>query len=338
MILLTGGTGLVGSHILYDLTVRGDKVRVTRRDNSNIDIVDRLFRFYAGEDANVLLDRIEWVNADLADYYSLEDALEGVTHVIHSAAMVSFNPGEAEKMLNVNSEGTANLVDACLEKGVEKLCFVSSVSSLGRHPADQEIDEDVEWQPDDNRSAYSYSKFRSEMEVWRASKEGLPVIVVNPSVIIGPVDWKRSSGRLFYSVRKGMPFYTGGITGFVDARDVAEAVTELIKSDVVNERFILNGENLRFKDFFSKVARALGKKPPFLKATEWMTEIGWRFNLVLCALAGKAPAITKDTARAAHNRSFYSSRKFSQKFNFTFRTMDEAVQNTARWYKEQFSH
>lgn len=337
MILLTGGTGLVGSHILYELTARGEKVRATRRENSNAEIVDRLFRFYAGDDAGQLLDRIEWFTADLADYYSLEDALDGVTHVIHAAAMVSFNPGEAQKMLNVNSEGTANLVNACLDKGIEKLCFVSSVSSLGRHPADQEVDEDVEWQADDNRSAYSYSKFRAEMEVWRASKEGLPVIVVNPSVIIGPVDWKRSSGRLFYSVQKGMPFYTGGITGFVDARDVAYAVAELIKSDAVNERFILNGENLSFKKFFTKVADALGKKAPFLKSTEWMTEIGWRVNLVLCALVGKAPAITKDTARAAHNKSFFSSRKFSEKFNFNFRSIDEAVQNTARWYKEQYS-
>ena len=219
MILLTGGTGLVGSHILYELTSRGEKVRATRRSSSKTDIVERLFRFYSGEDAPRLLGNIEWINADLADYYSLEDALKGVTHVIHAAAMVSFNPGEAQNMLAVNAEGTSNLVNACLEKGVEKFCFVSSVSSLGKHPSGKEVDEDVEWQPDDNRSAYSYSKFRAEMEVWRASKEGLPVIVVNPSVIIGPVDWKRSSGRLFYSVQKGMPFYTTGVTGFVDARD-----------------------------------------------------------------------------------------------------------------------
>lgn len=335
MILLTGGTGLVGSHILYDLTSRGEKVRATRRDSSSTEVVERLFRYYAGEEADQLLERIDWVNADLADYYSMESTLTGVTHVIHSAAMVSFNPGEAEKMLSVNAEGTANIVNASLEKGIEKFCFVSSVSSLGRHPEGQEIDEDVEWQPDDNRSAYSHSKFRAEMEVWRASKEGLSVIIVNPSVIIGPVDWKRSSGRLFYSVRRGTPFYTGGVTGFVDARDVAAAVSELIKSDVVNERFILNGENLSFKVFFSKVAKALNKRPPLLKATEWMTGIGWRLNLMLCAIAGKAPAITKDTARAAHNKSYYSSRKFSEKFNFTFRSIDDAVQNTTQWYKEQ---
>lgn len=333
MILITGATGLVGSHLLYLFTSKGEKIRATRRESSNIDEVEKLFKFYAPADAELFLSRIEWVNADLADYFSMEKALEGISHVIHSAAMVSFNPGEADKMLKVNAEGTANLVDACIDKGIEKFCFVSSISSLGRHPDGREVDENVEWQPDDNRSAYSHSKFRAEMEVWRASKEGLPVIIVNPSVIIGPVNWKRSSGRLFYSVRKGMPFYTSGITGFVDVRDVSEAVSLLITSDAVNERYILNGENLSFNDFFSKVAKALGERPPFIKATGWMTEIGWRVNHFLCALVGKAPAITKDTARAAHNKSYYSNRKFSEQFNFSFRSIDEAVENAAQWYK-----
>jgi dihydroflavonol-4-reductase len=334
MILLTGATGLVGSHILYTLSISGEKVRATRRESSNIAEVEMLFRYYGGTNAESLLSLIEWVEADLTDYYSMEKALEGVSYVIHAAAMVSFNPVEWDKMLEINAEGTANLVNASLEKGIKKFCFVSSISSLGRHPDGKAVDENVEWQPDDNRSAYSHSKFRAEMEVWRASKEGLPVIVVNPSVIIGPVDWKRSSGRLFYSVRKGMPFYTNGITGFVDVRDVAQAVELLTKSEIVNERFILNGENLSFKEFFSKISGALNKRAPFLMAGEWMTEIGWRLNSVLCAITGKAPAITKDTARAAHNKSFYSNKKFAELFNFSFRSVDEAVQNTVEWYNE----
>jgi dihydroflavonol-4-reductase len=332
MILLTGATGLVGSHVLYSLTAKGERVKATRRKKSPIGEVEKLFHFYAGDKADDLLNLVVWVEADLTDYFSLEDALDDVSYVIHAAAMVSFNPREAQKMLKVNADGTANLVNACLAKGVKKFCYVSSISSLGRHSEDKEVDENVEWQPDDNRSAYSRSKFRAEMEVWRASKEGLPVLIVNPSVIIGPVDWKRSSGRLFYSVRRGMPFYTTGVTGFVDVRDVAEAVLTLIKSDVVNERFILNGENLSFKDFFSKVAKALDKRAPFLKASEFMTEVGWRVNHSLCTLVGKAPAITKDTARAAHNKSYYSNQKFSRQFNFSFRTVDEAVLNSAKWY------
>lgn len=334
MILLTGATGLVGSHILYTLVSRGEKVKATRRENSNLEEVKRLFCFYAGHEADQLFSSVEWIYADLSDYEALEQALDGVNYVIHSAAKVSFNPREAQSMMRINAEGTSNLVNACLEKGVGKFCYVSSISSLGRHPEGKAIDEKVEWQPDDNRSAYSHSKFRAEMEVWRASKEGLPVIILNPSLVIGPIDWKRSSGRLFYSVRKGMPFYTTGITGFVDVRDVAEAVVLLIRSDVVNERFILNSENLSFKDFFTNVAKALNKRPPFLKANGWMTEVGWRMNHFLCAIVGKVPAITSDTARAAHSKAFYSNNKFSKTFNFQFRPIDEAVKNTAKWYLE----
>ena len=334
MILLTGATGLVGSHILYTLTAAGHKVRATCRKQSPLDETGKLFRFYAGNQADELLNRVEWIEADLTDYYSLEDALEGVSYVIHSAAMVSFNPHEAQRMMEVNADGTANLANACLARGVKKFLYVSSISSLGRHPEGKEVDEDVEWQPDDNRSAYSHSKFRAEMEVWRASKEGLPVLIINPSVIIGPVDWKRSSGRLFYSVRRGMPFYTTGVTGFVDVRDVSEAVLLLLNSEVVNERFILNGENMSFKNFFEKVAVALKKRAPFIKAGEFFTEIGWRLNHSLCVIFGKAPAITKDTARAAHSKAYYSNHKFSRQFNYSFRTIDDAVLNTAKWYME----
>ncbi len=332
MILITGGTGLVGSHLLYRLAAKGQRVKAIYRANSNRDEINDLFRFYAGEQADEMLGLIEWVEADLADYFSLEDALEGVTHVFHAAAMVSFNPGESQKMLQVNAEGTANLVNACLEKKVEKFCYVSSISSLGKQINGERVTEAVEWQPDDNRSSYSHSKFRAEMEVWRASKEGLPVVMVNPSVIIGPVNWLRSSGRLFYSVYKGMPFYSDGITGFVDVRDVAEALDLLMNSHVINERYILNSEHLSFKTFFTLAANAMNMKPPRFRVTGWMIDLGWRLNHLLCAITGKAPALTRDTAHSATSKSYYSNEKFTQQFNFTFRPMTEAIDNTAKWY------
>ncbi|MGQ1891774.1 NAD-dependent epimerase/dehydratase family protein [Thermophagus sp. OGC60D27] len=335
MILLTGATGLVGSHVLFSLTSKGHKVRAAKRETSDLGQVEAIFKYYAKENAAALLAKVEWVDADLEDYFSIEEMLNGVNYVVHAAAKVSFNPGEAGRMLKVNAGGTANLVNACLDKGVKKLVYVSSISSLGRHPDGKEVDENVEWQPDENRSAYSHSKFRAEMEVWRASKEGLPVIIVNPSVIIGPVDWRRSSGKLFYSVRKGMPFYTYGVTGFVDVRDVAESISLLLESDVVNERFILNGENLSFKEFFSKVAHSLNRRPPFINARPWMADIGWRLNHLLCLIVGKAPAITKDTANAAHNKSYYSAEKFSKRFGFSFRSIDEAIENTIKWYNSR---
>ncbi len=171
------------------------------------------------------------------------------------------------------------------------------------------------------------------MEVWRAAKEGIPVVIVNPSVIIGPVNWLRSSGRLFYSLKRGMPFYANGGTGFVDVRDVAKAVVLLMESDAVNERFILNGENLTFKAFFTLAANEMGKRPPFIKVSRMITEIGWRANLLLCLIAGKAPAITKDTARTAQTISKYSAKKFTNKFEYTFIPVKESIQNAVKWFK-----
>lgn len=333
MILVTGGTGLVGSHLLYYLVHRGDKVRAIYRDKRRIEDVKRIFGFY-NPDSLSFFENIEWVEADLSDYIRLEEVLKDIKHVYHAAAIVSFNPHESDIMLKTNTEGTANLMNACLYNKVDKVCYVSSISSLGKNADDELIDELVEWRSENHRSAYAYSKFRAEMEVWRASNEGIKIVIVNPSVIIGPVDWKRSSGKLFYSVKKGMPFYTNGATGFVDVRDVAKAVVLLMESDSVNERFILNSENVSFLKFYTMMADAMHKMKPFIKASKLLTEIGWRLNLVFCFFARKAPAITSDTARTAQTVSLYSAKKFSDKFNYSFIPVKDAVENTAKWFKQ----
>ncbi|MCL2074021.1 MAG: NAD-dependent epimerase/dehydratase family protein [Marinilabiliaceae bacterium] len=331
MILVTGGTGLVGSHLLFSLTTKGYKVKAIYRDKNRIVDVKKIFAFY-DSDFMTKFEQIEWIEADLCDYFTLEDTLKGVKQVYHAAAMVSFNPYESAKMLKINTDGTANLMNACLFNKVEKVCYVSSIASLGKQYDGGIIDETVEWHPDNQRSAYAYSKFRAEMEVWRTANEGINVVIVNPSVIIGPVDWKRSSGKLFYSVKKGMPFYTNGATGFVDVRDVVNAIILLMNSDTVNERFILNSENLSFKEFYTMMAETMNKLKPFIKATKFLTEIGWRLNLVICFIARKAPAITSDTARTAQIISKYSAQKFSQRFDYHFIPVKDAVKNTAKWF------
>ncbi|MDR2910419.1 MAG: NAD-dependent epimerase/dehydratase family protein [Bacteroidales bacterium] len=332
MILVTGGTGLVGSHLLYHLAKRGDSVRAIYRAGSKINDVKRIFSFYDTHSLS-FFENIEWVEADLADYFALEEVLKGITQVYHAAAMVSFNPHESKMMLKTNTEGTANLMNACLVNSIEKVCYVSSISSLGKQASGGIIDELVEWQANNHRSAYAHSKFRAEMEVWRAAEEGVKIVIVNPSVIIGPVDWKRSSGKLFYSVKKGMPFYTEGATGFVDVRDVVNALVLLMESDAENERFILNSENLSFKTFYTLMAEELNRMKPFIRTSHLMTEIGWRLNLVLCFIARRSPAITSDTARTAQTVSSYSAKKFSQKFNYSFIPVKKSVQNAARWFK-----
>lgn len=332
MILVTGGTGLVGSHLLYHLTQKGYRVKAIYRKKSKLADVKKIFNFY-NANSEQYYNLIEWVEADLSDYFALEAALQGVKQVYHVAAMVSFNPGESKKMLETNTQGTANLMNACIFCNIEKVCYVSSISSLGKHIDGGIIDEMVEWQPDDHRSAYSYSKFRAEMEVWRASKEGIQTVIVNPSVIVGPVNWKRSSGKIFYSVKKGMPFYTKGATGFVDVRDVAQAIVLLMESNAANERFILNGENLTFKEFFTMVAKEMNKMQPFIRASRLVTEIGWRLNLFLCFITGRAPAITRDTARTANTISAYSAMKFKERFDYSFIPVTDSIRNAVKWFK-----
>lgn len=332
MILVTGGTGLVGSHLLYKLLKKGEKVRALCRFNSCKESVKQVFHFYDVEKANTLYKQIEWFEGDLLDYFSLLDALKNVRHVYHCAAMVSFKPNDADEMYTTNTEGTANLVTASIDRHVEKFCYVSSIATLGAAINGHHIDESTFWQNDDNHSVYSQSKFQAEMEVWRGTKEGLNAIVVNPSVIIGPGNPDRSSGQLFKSVANGMKFYTPGSTGFVDVRDVTDAMIALTNSAASNERFVVSSENLNYQQFLTKVATAYQTTPPRQKAGKFIIGVGWRLERLRYFLTRKEPRITKETARSSQNRSFYSSNKLKEHLQWTFIPIDQSVKETVAFF------
>ncbi|TAJ13593.1 NAD-dependent epimerase/dehydratase family protein [Marinilabiliaceae bacterium JC017] len=335
MILVTGGTGLVGSHLLYKLLEKGLSVKALCRPESNTDQVKKVFSFY-GHNAIKLANRINWITADLLDYYSLSDALKDVTQVYHCGAMVSFNPKDAQVMYRINVEGTANLINACIEKKINKFCYVSSIATLGSTINGKPIDEETTWQADDNHSVYSQSKFRAEMEVWRGTKEGLKAVVVNPSVIIGPGEITRSSGLLFQSVRNGMNYYTSGITGFVDVRDVVKAMIMLMESGIANDRFLLNAENMSYQQFFTAVAKALNATPPKKEATPYMTSLAWRFEKIKYWLTGKAPRISKETAKTAHKKSHYSSKKIIDQMGFEFTPIEKTIEETGSFLNNNY--
>jgi dihydroflavonol-4-reductase len=335
MILLTGGTGLAGSHLLFELTASGKKVRALRRKESNHGILEKIFQWYDPLNYRQLLDRIEWVNGDLSDIYSLQDALAGVNQVYHCAAVVSFVPSERPFMLRVNIEGTANLVNAALYAGVEKFCHCSSIAAVGRPDKGSWVDESLIWKTSRKNSYYSISKFGAEREVWRGSEEGLNVVIVNPSVIVGPGDPNRSSARLFTTVKNGLRFYSSGATGFVDVRDVAHAMVRLMDHHVVNERYILNSENLSYRDFFEIIAKHAGVKPPFFKAGKMLSEVAWRLEKARSTITGGNPLITRETARSSNSIYCFSNDKIRQELNFEFRSMEDAAKNTAGFF-EQF--
>ncbi len=329
MIYVTGGTGLVGSHLLYYLSREGHKIKALKRPGSDSRRLEKIFSHYDNNPA-ALLKNIEWVEGDVLDYFSLEDSISEGDQVYHCAAMVSFNPSDHDQMMRINVQGTGNLVNACLKKDIAKLCFVSSIASLGRTSDGEVVDERVGWKTSRNNSVYAISKYNAEREVWRASAEGLKVVIINPSVIIGPGRWDQGSAQLFEQVWDGLKFYSNGVNGLVDVRDVAQIMIKLMESDIDGERFIVNAESISYQKLFNEIAVNLGKKPPHIKVNPLITEIAWRIEKLKYLISGKAPLITKETARTANARYYYSSEKLLNAINHQYIPFAESIQDTAQ--------
>jgi dihydroflavonol-4-reductase len=338
MIFVTGGTGLVGSHLLLALLQKGEKVKALKRPTSNIGQVLKTFGWYTTE-AEKLYNQIEWVDGDILDIYSLEPLLEGVETIYHCAAIVSFDPRERKNMIANNVQGTANLVDAAIQKGVKHICHVSSVSALGKTGNGDPVTEETNWIPSKKNSGYSQSKFFSEAEIWRGVEEGLDAVIVNPSIIIGPGNWQSGSPSFFRVIDKGMKFYTRGTTGYVGIHDVVEAILLLMENDVFdqakNQRYLLNTDNLSYRDFFSKVAYALKKPVPSILATRFLLELAWRLAAFTALFTRKPAQITRETISSANAVIRFDGSKITNLFGFKYRPIAEAIEQTAKIFQAQ---
>ena len=332
MILVTGGTGLVGSHLLFDLLSKGKKVRALKRKSSNIEMVRTTFAYYS-EKADELFNKIEWFDGDMLDPFSLEDALKGIKDVYHCAALVSFKKDDHKNMQDINIEGTRNLVNACLDADIRKFCMVSSIAALGSpEEGEDTVSENTAWSPEEKRSGYSISKFNSELEVWRGIEEGLNAVIVNPSIILGPGQWNKGSSQLFSTVAKGLKYYTKGITGYVDVRDVSRSMHELMESKIENERFILNGDNCSFEFIFKTIAKQLGIEGPTRYANKKMTGLAWRVAFLKRIFLFKEPGFTKENARSAHHVKYYSNQKIKEALGFEFIPIEKSIKDTLKHY------
>jgi nucleoside-diphosphate-sugar epimerase len=238
-------------------------------------------------------------------------------------------------MFQTNSKGTANLVNLCLEKGIKKLCHVSSIGALGESELNVPITEDLLWKPSKRVSAYSLSKYLSEMEVWRGITEGLNAVIVNPSVILGPGDWNKGTPGFFRLIDQGFPYYTNGITGYVDVRDVAEVMVQLMESNFTRERYTVSSENLTYRQFFDLIAQALGKKKPDTAVEKWKSSVIWRSEALLSVLFNREPKITKETAHIAHSIAYYANDKLKSVLPFDFLTIEQSVNQIAQKYKQR---
>jgi len=327
MILVTGGTGLLGSHLLIDLINKSLLVRAIYRNKSKCDLVRRLFLYYDPVNGQKKFDTIQWINCDVLDVVTLSEAMEGCEYVYHCAAIVSFNKNDFYKMMKINREGTANVVNTCLDLGIKKLCYVSSTAAIGTGENDSIVTEKTKWKQSPTTSGYSISKYSAEKEVWRGVEEGLDVVIVNPCVIIGAGDWNESSLTMFKTVDKGLQFYTTGANAFVDARDVVSIMTQLMEREIKNQRFLCIGENSTFKNLFDHIAQKLNKKEASILVRPWLIGLTWRVMWLISKVTGKQSPITKETARSAFGTTVYDASKIKKALNFKFRSIEEMVDN-----------
>ena len=330
MILVTGGTGLVGAHLLYHLLKNDEKIRAIYRSEETIEVVKKVFSYYTGDTS--LINKIAWFKADITDVPSMIPAFVGIEKVYHCAAFISFNPKDYVVMRKVNIHGTAIIVNLSIDAKIKKLCFVGSIAAIGDSRNGELITEENEWNKDLDNSGYSITKFGAEMEVWRASQEDVEVVIVNPGVILGAGFWTTGSGKLFQQVYNRFKYYTEGITGFVGVKDVVTAMILLMNSNIKNERFILVSENKTYKELFFLIADTFGKKRPGIKIKPWQTTFFWRFSSIITRCTGQEPLLSKYAAKSAHEVSVYSSQKIRETINFKFEKIADVVKEVCHLY------
>ncbi len=339
MILVSGATGFLGAHLACYILQQGKTIRAIKRNSSSLDEFNYIFSLYFGELTDIeqqnYRQKIAWKDADILDIPALEIAFDGISEVYHAAATVSFLQKHKQMMHEINVTGTTNMVNIALEKKVQKFCYVSSIAALGREKNGIAISEDSKWVESSLNSNYAVSKHKAEMEVWRAMEEGLPAVIVNPGVILGAGNWNKGSCKLFELPWKSFPFYTNGINGYVDVRDVAKAMYLLMqRPETFSNRYVLVSKNMDMQEFMHTVAGHYQKAKAKFKVTRWMAEMAWILFAIKSIFTGKEAVITKENARASLKTYFYSHKKIENAIGFSFIPMEETLLYTSTIFKQ----
>lgn len=322
MILITGTSGFLGGHLVRHLSAKGQKIRALYHSN-------------APDTEQKKLSGVEWKKCDLLDIFDVEEVFEGITHVYHCAAMVSFDPAHHEQMLHFNPESTTNIVNQALVQGITKMVYVSSVSAIGRTDDPIKlITEEEEWGESQYNSAYGLSKYLAETEMWRGIGEGLNAVIINPGIILGAGNWDKGSAQLMSVVNNEFPFYTKGVTAWVDVEDVVKIMGLLMESNFDSERYIISCGNHAYKEVFTIMAQELNKKPPGIYANNLVTGMAWRASSLISGITKKNKVITRETALNAHSVSTYDNSKFLTAFpNFSYTPLKQTISKMAKEFK-----
>ena len=324
MILVTGGAGLLGNELITQLLKAGKQVRAIYNKTMLADFQD---------------ENLHQKQCDILDVVGLEEAMMDVDQVYHCAAIVTFNPRHRQQMFKINIEGTANVVNAALDAGIKKMVYVSSVAALGRIRENEPINETMNWTEETSNSAYGQSKYLAEMQVWRGIGEGLNAVMVNPVIILGAGDWNGGSSQIFKTAYDEFPWYTNGSTGFVDVRDVAKAMIELMNSNISAERFIISAENRTYANVFNLIAKAFGKKPPHKRVTPLLAKIVWRLETIKSYFTVKEPLVTKETTATALAKVNFDNTKLKNFLpDFEYRKIEDTIADTCAALQQKINN
>lgn len=315
MVLVTGANGLIGSFICRKLLAAGYQVKALKREHSDLSLLDGIEQ------------KIHWMTGDLLQLGEFQEYLEGVEQIVHCAAVVSYDSKQEDLMRQVNVESTANLVNASLQHGIQCFLHVSSVAAVGKDKLSDVSTEDTQWLEGEKITAYARSKHQSELEVWRASAEGLKTVVINPSLVLGPGDWSKSSTQIFKYIWEENSFYTEGKVNYVDVRDVAEIAVRLLSSEIRGERFIVSAGSISYKALFEEIAREFDKKPPHIKVKGLMIKLAIILDRLRRLVAGGAPLVTDELEQVSKNQHTYDNTKIRQALDIEFTDFE----STVRW-------
>lgn len=328
MYFVTGGTGLLGSHLLAALSDKGKNIKALKQTSSDLKYVKSIFNLLHKQEH---YSAIEWIDGDICDFDLLNSHLNDQSTVFHCAAKVSLGKNMPGNLTKINVEGTKTLADVALYKKVKYFCHVSSIAALGSS-ADV-ISEETPFVGAKKHSAYALSKYLGELEIWRAMAEGLNASVINPSVIIGPCKGHSGINSLFAMIEKGLAYYPSGENGFVDVRDVVRAMIILHEKNITNERFIISSENLSYHSILESIAGFAGKKAPYKAVGRNLMEIARLMNKIISLFSGSQSGFNKDIARISQKKSIYSSNKFSDLCSFSFTPVENALKVAYEFFK-----
>ena len=315
-ILLTGITGLLGSYLAREFSTLGE-LHGLKRKESNPKLL--------GE----LAESVIWHEGDLNDYQSLEEAFSGMDLVVHAAGLVSYDPKDKDKLITVNVEGTANVVNVMLQKDIKKLIYISSVAALGRVAGVSYVDEHIKWTPSPLNTPYGISKYLGELEAWRGAQEGLDVMIFNPSVLLGKVSDQRSSTAIYDYVLAENRFYPQGSLNYIDVRDAASMVLQLYHYGQWNQRYILNKESISYRLFFEQMAAAFSRKPPTRQVSGWMLEVALLWMRAISVFKVQKSPLNEQTARLSQQSITFGNLKATQAAQFEY----NALKDTLEWAK-----